>query len=240
MLRRCGEGKVRRHEGHEQHPRLAGVLGALLAQPDLCARADLFVIESVGRLAWSGHRSHFSRSAAPWHILPHQAQQIPLALDDVHGYLLFGKAVVFVWPAEMQLSDRDYAVAVLTQQVMPGGHRAVVGVGVVPEADLVNVLPDGEARARRDANGARGIGVGEDRAARREGVEARCLDGRMLSVPGDFRVVLIGHDDQEIQRAHLGYPKDRLCTYRTVSCFTPSRALQALLAGERVPASGLR
>src|SRR6266849_1940646 len=110
--------------------------------------------------------------------------------------------MVFVGPAEMQLADRYHAVAALAQQVMPGGHRAVVGVGIVPEADLVDVLADGEARARRNAYRAGGIRVGEYRAARSERVKARRMDDRMPSVPGDFRVVFIGHDDQEIQCAH--------------------------------------
>ena len=48
------------------------------------------------------------------------------------------------------------------------GIAAVVGVGVVPVADLVDVLADGERGARRHADRAGRVGVGEAQAARRE------------------------------------------------------------------------
>jgi hypothetical protein len=60
-------------------------------------------------------------------------------VDDVHGDDLFGKAVVVLGGAIMQLADRHYTMAGRARPVMPAFHRSVVGIGVVPKADLMHV-----------------------------------------------------------------------------------------------------
>ena len=85
---------------------------------------------------------------------------------------------------------------------MPARHRAVVGVGIVPEADLVHVFPGGERGARRHAHRAGGVRRAEHRAARRERVEVRRLHDRMSRRAHDLRVVLVGHDDEKVGGFH--------------------------------------
>src|SRR5690606_28210680 len=132
--------------------------------PDLGAGADFAVVEGIGTFARTGHGGHFLGAAAPRQVLAHQAHEIALALDDVHGDLFFGEAVVLVGQPEMQLADGHNLVPAFTQHMVPAGYGAIVGIRVVPEADLVDVLAAGKARARGDTDRTGGIGAGKARA----------------------------------------------------------------------------
>jgi hypothetical protein len=171
-------------------------------KPDLRARADVLVVDGVGGLARARHGDHLPGVAPLRHVVADQAEQVALAFVDVHRNDFFREAVVLAGLAEVQLADRGDAVAGLPEQVVPGRRLAVVGVGVVPVADLVDVLAAGEARARRDADRAGGVGRAEARAARGERVQVRRVDHRMARATQHLRVVLVRHDHQQIARLH--------------------------------------
>ena len=127
-----------------------------------------------------------------------------MAADHVHRRDLAREAVIATRALEVQLADRDDLVAALAQHVVPARHGAVVGVAVVPVADLEVVLAGGESRARRHADRRGGVGVGETRAARRQPVEVGGRDDRMAGASHDRRIVLVRHQDDEILRLHGG------------------------------------
>jgi hypothetical protein len=119
----------------------------------------------------------------------------------VHRHDLLREAVVVAGlAAEVQLADRDDAMPRVAQPVMPARDRAVVAVGVVPVADLVVVAADRERGARRHADRAGRVRRGEARAARGERVEVRRGDERMARGAEELRVVLVGHQDEQVGR----------------------------------------
>ena len=204
-LRRRGERKMRAHERHEQHPRAVTPLRRLLVQPDLRARRDVAVVHGVGRLAGAGAPGHLVAALALRDVLADQALDVADAVDDVHRHDLFGEAVVVArTAAEMQLADRDDAMPGVAQRVVPARDRAFVAVGVVPVADVVHVAADGERRPRRHADRARRVRRREARAARGKRVEVGRGDERMAGGPEKFRIVLVGHEHEQVGGAHAG------------------------------------
>ena len=89
------------------------------------------------------------------------------------------------------------------QRVTPAGDAAGIGHGVVPQPDLVDVAPGGETGACRHADRRRCIGVGEPQSPPGEPVEVRGLGQGMGCAAHRPRLVLVGHDDEEV-RAHRG------------------------------------
>ena len=198
-LGRRDQRKVRRHERNEQHPRLAVVARRFLVQPDLRARRDVAVVDRVGRLARSGVLRHLLAALAHRDVVAHQPLHVAEALDDVHRHDLLGEAVVVARAsAKMQLADRHDAMTRPAQRVMPARYRAVVGVAVVPEADLVHITPGRERGPRRHADRTGRVRLRESRAARRERVEVRRGDVRMAARAEELRVVLVGHQHEHV------------------------------------------
>ena len=194
---------MRRDERHEQHPRPIAPFRRFLVQPDLRARGDLAVVDRIRGFAGPRLARHLVAALARRNALADQPLDVADAVDDVHRHDLFGKAVVVALAAaKVQLADRDHAMAGVAQRVVPARDRAVVAVGVVPVADLVHVAPDREARAGRHADRARGVRRREARAARRQRVEIGRGDERMAGGSEKFRVVLVGHQHEEVGGRH--------------------------------------
>ena len=82
------------------------------------------------------------------------------------------------------------------------GNAAVVGVGVVPIARLVGVASGGEARAGGHADGAVRISVRKARSRRGEAVDVRRADEGVSAATQGARVVLVRHDENEVQGLH--------------------------------------
>ena len=204
-LRRRGEREMRAHERDEQHPRAVAPLRRLLVQPDLRARRDVAVVHRVRRLAGAGAPGHLVAALALGNVLADQALDVADAVDDVHRHDLFGEAVVVArTAAEMQLADRDDAMPGVAQRVMPARDRAFVTVGVVPVADVVHVAADGERRPRRHADRARRVRRREACSPRGQCVEVRRRDERMAGSPEELRIVLVGHQHEQVGGAHAG------------------------------------
>jgi hypothetical protein len=202
MLGRRGERVVRGDERDEQHPRLVAVLRRLLAQPDLRARGDVPVVLRVRRLSRSRHARHLVGGAAHRQVVADQAHQVAFALDHVHRHDGLGESAVVVVGAEMELADRHRLVAGLAQAVVPARDRAVIWIGVVPEADLVDVFAGRERRARRDADRRGRPAGGKPRAAPGQQVEIRRPHKRMAVATHEVAAVLVGHQDDEVLRSH--------------------------------------
>jgi len=194
---------MRAHERDEQHPRAIAVLRRLFAQPDLRPGADVTVVGGVRGFAWAGKLRDFPRQAALRQIVADQSHEIALALDDLHGNLHFAEAVVVaVLPAEVELADRGHVMPVVPQPMVPARDGAFIRVGIVPVADLVHILADCEGGARRHAYRRGGVGAGEHRAGCSQRVHVRRFHDRVAGASHDLRVVLVGHDDQQIGRLH--------------------------------------
>ena len=80
---------------------------------------------------------------------------IALAIDDVQRHDLLIEAVGVLGRAEVQLADRDRAVPGLRQPVPPAPDAAVIGMRVVPEADVADIAAGLQAGARRHADSTR-------------------------------------------------------------------------------------
>src|SRR5262249_44460261 len=206
MLGRCRQRIMRGDERDEQHPRLVAIFRRLLVQPDLRAGGDLAIVLRVGRLAGAGHARHLVGGAAHRQVIADEPEQIAFALDHVHRHDRFGEAAVVLVGAEVELADRDHAMPGVAQAVMPARDRAVVGVGVVPEADLVDVVAGGEGGARRDADRGGGPAGGETGAGLRQPVEVGRAHERVAVAAHAAAAVLIRHDDQQVLRSHARAP----------------------------------
>jgi hypothetical protein len=226
MLGRSGQRVMRRHERDEQNPRFAAAFLALLVQPDLRARGDVAVVERVRRLARSAESGHLVSGASHRQIVANEAEKIAFAFDDVHRHDRLREAAILVLRAEMQFSDRDDAMAGVTQVMMPARDRAVIRIGIVPKSDLMNVLAGRERGARRDAHGRRRPTGCETRSPRRQPVEIRRMHERMAVAAHHVAAVLIRHDDQQVLRLHIAAPdrcgRPRL-PYATVAGARPLR-----------------
>ena len=101
-------------------------------------------------------------------VAAHQPHEVALALDDVHRDDLFGEAMVLALSGgNAACRSRPTLCPRARQQVVPARDRAVVGIGVVPVADLVDVPADSERRPRRNADRACAIGGAKACAASR-------------------------------------------------------------------------
>src|SRR5262245_41008871 len=89
-------------------------------------------------------------------------------------------------------------MAGLTEAVVPTRNGAVVGVSVVPKADLVDVLASCERCSCRNADRRWRPTPGKAGPARRESIEVRCLHDRMAVATQHPAAVLIGHDDEQV------------------------------------------
>ena len=161
VLGRRGQRKVRGHERHEEHPGLVAVLRRLLVKPNLSLGRDVAVVAGVDGLAGSGHARHLPGALAYGEGIAHQAHEVALAVDDVHGDALDVETVVVRGGAEVELADGLHPVPAFAEVVVPRRRGALVGVGVVPVADLVGVLAGREGGAGRDADRVAAVRVRE-------------------------------------------------------------------------------
>ena len=203
VLGRRGQWKVRGHERHEEHPGLVAMLRRFLVQPDLRFGRDVPVVARVDGLAGSGHAGHLPGALAHRKVVADQAHEVALALDDVHGDPLHVEAVVVAGGAEMELADGLHSMAALPEMVVPGWCRALVGIGVVPVADLVGVLAGREGGAGRYADRVAAVRAREARTACGEPVEVGRVRQRTAVAAEHLGAVLVGHDHDQIPGFHV-------------------------------------
>ena len=126
-----------------------------LLEPGLGGRGDALVIILVGGVAPARIGRELEGGLAHGQRITQQAQRIADPLDDVQRHVLLGEAVVDRGALQVQLADRVDAMAGRPQTVPPCRHAAVVGDGIVPEADSGGRSARCEswrARARKSAS----------------------------------------------------------------------------------------
>src|SRR5690606_40785790 len=95
---------------------------------------------------------------------------------DVHRNMLGIESDRILLIAIMQLAYAFDANALLLQDMPPPLRVANVGHRVIPMTGLMDPIPGGERRPRRDTDGARRIGICKTHASRRQRVQVRSLD----------------------------------------------------------------
>ena len=131
------------------------------------------------------------------------ALHVAFAVQDVQRKDLVVESVGIIAAAIMELADRIAPMAGVVQTMPPRRRRAPVRERIVPVADRVHIAPGGEARPARHADGAIAVGMLEQRAAARQGVEVgRAYDG--IAIGAEYAAaVLVGHDEKYVMSLHV-------------------------------------
>jgi hypothetical protein len=194
--------EVRRHQAHVEHEVFAAALPGLL-QPFDAASRDGVIVLGVRRLARADGLAQHALAARLADAgvadrCPHHAH----AAGHVHGQVLGVEAGrVFLGPV-VQLADALDPDALLLQRMAPATGLAAVGRCVVPMPGAVHAMTDGKGGARRHADRARRVGAGEARSPRRQRVEVRRLHDGAARTAHVSRVMIVGHQDQDIAAGH--------------------------------------
>ena len=215
-LRRREQGEMGKDETRVQDP-WPFALRRLLPEPGAAGIGNASVLASIGRFAWS-HVQGIALHARPrgrWIAL--ETEEVPDAVVQVHRQQFNGEAVVVVDAPEMVLADRHDPVPVRLQVMAPGGKLAVVGVRLVPAVVLVHVATGGEAGARRRADRARRVGLGETCARARQAVQIRRPDDSMAVAAEDAPGVLVGENYHHVGRSHHDPPAIRSPRFRRLN-----------------------
>ena len=202
VLGRRGQRKVRGHERHEEHPGPLAMFRRLLVQPDLGFGRDVPIVARVDGLARPGHTRHLPGSLANGKVVADQTHEVALALDDVHRDPLHVEAVVVSGGTEVKLADGFHPMSALAEVVVPGGRRALVGIGVVPVTDLVRVLAGCEGGAGRYADRVAAVRAGEPHPARGEPVDVGSVRQCAAMAAERLGAVLVGHDHEQVSGFH--------------------------------------
>ena len=193
--------EMRADEGDEQHPR-ALRRRSLFAQPAHRLVRDRPVVAGVAALAGADLARELRPAETDRHGVLDRAVHIALAVHDMQRADLGVEAGRVRLVAVMQLADGEHRAARRLQRMAPAGHAAVIGVAVVPGADLVDMAPGGEGGAGGHADRRGRVGAGKERAARRQRVQVRRLHDGMARNPHGIGAMLVGHDEKQVLRLH--------------------------------------
>ena len=149
-------------EIEENHPRL-GIVAAL-GEPAQGVFGAAGVVLQISRIA-RARPPKLAVLVAEGRLIADAAEYIAGAIDYVQRLDFLAKPVICALPLEVQLADRVAAEALVAQALVPRDRRAIVGMPVVPVADLMHVAAGGQRRASGDADRAVGVGVLETGAA---------------------------------------------------------------------------
>ena len=154
-------------EGEEERPWLFVVRVFFQTLFGFLGIADIVLL--VGRVACSG-RVDASATLAYGRIVTQAAEGIADSIYHVKGLVLLRKPIVIVLAAEVELADQVDGVTRISDFVVPGAFRAIVGKGIVPVADFVNVLAGCEGGSGRNADRAGCISSRKARSASGQGI----------------------------------------------------------------------
>ena len=151
-LRRVVEGEeglgrdqreMRADEGDEQHPRAVRSPG-VPGQPAHRLVRDRPVVAGVAALAGAELARELRPAEADGHGVLDRAVHVAPAVHDMHRANLGVEAGRVRLVAVVQLADGEHRAARRLQRMAPAGRAAVIGVAVVPGADLVDMAPGGD------------------------------------------------------------------------------------------------
>lgn len=174
-----------------------------VVQPFLSFSGDLSIVQCVGRLAGPREFRHFPRHTSLRQIFPNESHQVTLPLNNVHWKDFLCKAVIVIARTEMQFSDRDDLVPRRPEAVMPGRDTSIVWICIIPEADLVVVLPSRESGTCRHTHRARSVRLRECGTPVGEAINVRCGDQLVSVAARRVPGMLVGHNDYEVLWFHL-------------------------------------
>ena len=140
-FRRGDIGWMRTDEIEENHPRLGIV--AVFGEPAQGVFGTAGVVLQISRIA-RARPPKLAVFVAKGRLIADAAEDIADAINYVQRLDFLAKSVVCILPLEVQLADRVATEALFTQALMPGGGRAIVGMPVVPVADLMHVAAGGQ------------------------------------------------------------------------------------------------
>ena len=149
-------------EIEEDHPRLGIV--AVLGEPAQGVFGTAGVVLQISRIA-RARPPKLAVLVAQGRLVADAAEDITDAIDYVQRLDFLAKPVVCALSLEVQLADRVAGEALFAQALMPGDGRTIVGMSIVPVADLMHVAAGGQRGAGRNADWAVGVGVLEASAA---------------------------------------------------------------------------
>jgi hypothetical protein len=194
--RACDQREMRAHKRDEEHPWLSVLALGAFAEPRLRGPSDPIIVVLVAGLPATGVGGEAQGSLAPWWRIAQHADGITDPIHDVQRHVLFAEAVVVLGAAEVQLADRIDAMTRRSQPVCPGGDAAVIGVGIIPKANVVHVAPGMETGARGYADRRIAVGIGKAQAAACQLIEIGRLDHGMAMAAEHAPAVFVRHDEQ--------------------------------------------
>ena len=86
---------------------------------------------------------------------------------------------------------------------MPGRDTSIVWICIIPEADLVVVLPSRESGTCRHTHRARSVRLRECGTPVGEAINVRCVDQLVSVAARRVPGMLVGHNDYEVLWFHL-------------------------------------
>ena len=135
-------------------------------------------------------------------MFPLQSEYVAAAVN-VHRKDLFGDAGVKAFARIMQLADGGKPVPRSLHTMPPAWHAPVIGKNIVPIPGLMRIATGGKCRAGGNADGRRGISVGEARAPCGKTVDIGRLHDSVAIAADRLGRHFIHHHDQKIGCRHL-------------------------------------
>jgi len=196
-LRRRDVGWVRQDKADEEHP--GTLVVGVLTNPGGGTLPVRRVVPDVGGVA----RARLF-DARPFVALrgdvPDTPEDVPLGRDDVQGvYFLAEPVVVPGLTPEMKLPDGVDPIPLGPDRVVPTRCLAVVGLGVVPITDLMDVPAGCQGGSRGYANRTIGVGSVEPRPPFRYPIDVGSGVHRMSVATAGVAAVLVGQNKHEIR-----------------------------------------
>src|SRR3569832_1826766 len=116
----------------------------------------------------------------------------------MQGQNFIVEAIGVVAAAVVQFADRIAAMLRVVEAVSPRRWCAMIGKGVVPIADPMNVSARGEASAARHADRTIAVSALEQSSFRRQLVQHRRADETIAVGSKNAPAVFIGHDEEYV------------------------------------------
>ncbi len=148
----------------------------------------------------------FAFVAERW-IVSDGAEGVAYAFYHVEGIYFSGESIVVFGAAEVEFSNGVYVVALFPEAVVPAWDASVVGEGVVPVANLVDVAPGGQGGASGYADGAVCVGMCKTCTPISQPVYTGSLHHGVAVTAGCVPVVLVREDEEHVGGFHEGSRK---------------------------------
>lgn len=137
------------------------------------------------------------RGDQPPHIVVEERDHAEISGNRAPHFLLAVEALIIVLDSAHRVEKR------VARPVLRPVER--LGDGIVPEADLVDMAPRGEARPRGHADRGVAGSITEANSGGRQAIEMRRPDHGMAMAAEHAGIVLIRHDHKHVCRRHRNF-----------------------------------